>query len=252
MNRPPPQRVLVTGSSGCIGRLVVNALRDAGHRVRGLDRHPHPDLDDQVVADMHHPEAVRSAVEGVDQVVHLAAHPHKADFVETLVPANVVGLYHVATAAVEAGVRRLILASSIQVIGPTGNATTPIGVDFAAPTNEYALTKLWGEQIGRMLAARHPLEVLAVRLGWLPRNAIESQAIHRRPDQQSIYLARSDAEEFFRLAVSAPRFDTPDRYACVYAVSCSTSDPPVVDLAPGRSLLNYQPRARWPQEAPTE
>jgi len=243
--------VLVTGSSGNVGRVVVEALRAAGHRVRGFDRVAHPTLDDQIIAELTDRPAVQRAVAGMDQVIHLAAHPHAAPFVEVLVPSNVVGLYHVAMSAVEAGVKRLILASTIQVIGiRAGDAGQPVSADFAAPENDYALTKLWAEQLGRMVAHKYGVEVLAVRIGWLVRNAEESQNLHDFPHRQAIYLSRSDAARFFLRAVETPRLDAPGNYATLYAVGCGNDGVPPVDLDTAHRLIGYEPRVSWPDEAP--
>ena len=51
----------------------------------------------------------------MDTVVHLGAYPNPADFVDVLLGPNVVGLYYICEAAVEFGVKRLILASTVQV-----------------------------------------------------------------------------------------------------------------------------------------
>src|SRR4051812_18447881 len=144
-----PRRVLVTGSTGAIGQPLCRYLLQRGHAVRGFARRPTPGLDDYVVGDLSDREAVRRAAAGMDTIVHLGAYPNPADFIAVLLQPNVVGLYHVCEAAVEFAVRRLVLASSVQVISghrfPAG-ADRPVRVeDGPAPTNHYALTKAWAE-----------------------------------------------------------------------------------------------------------
>ena len=102
----PSVRVLVTGASG-----ACRHLQERGHRIRVLE--PHPDLEDSVVGDLSDFDAVRAAVAGVDTIIHLGAYPDEADFIDELLEPNVRGLYHVCAAAVEAGVSRLVLASSL-------------------------------------------------------------------------------------------------------------------------------------------
>src|SRR5579863_1872158 len=97
--------VLVTGSAGRIGRAVVRELKARGHAVRGFDRVPTPGLADALVGNITDGAAVRRA----------AATPAADDFLTQLLPKSVVGAYHVMEAAREAGVRRVILASSGQV-----------------------------------------------------------------------------------------------------------------------------------------
>src|SRR5919106_3213772 len=145
-----PKRVLVTGSTGAIGQPLSRYLLKRGHHVRGFARRPSPGLDDAVQGDLTDRDAVRRAVDGVDTVVHLGAYPNPADFIEVLLGPNVVGLYHVCEAAAEFKVRRLVLASSVQVISghrrngaESDRAVT--AEDGPAPTNHYALTKAWAE-----------------------------------------------------------------------------------------------------------
>ncbi len=67
-------RVLATGASGFLGRAVVRALHDAGHEVRTLQRRPSgvAGADDRL-GSVTDPDAVASALDGIDGVVHLAA-----------------------------------------------------------------------------------------------------------------------------------------------------------------------------------
>jgi nucleoside-diphosphate-sugar epimerase len=102
------------------------------------------------------------------------------------------GLYVCAEAALQAGVSRLVLASSVQVItGLTATADVPgrpkpnlpalggtgrfITADHGvAPLHEYALTKVWAEALGEMYARVHGLSVVLARIGWFVRNEDEA------------------------------------------------------------------------------
>src|SRR5205085_4916894 len=119
--------------------------------------------------------------EGAWALVHLAATPDDEDFLTRLLPNNVVGVYHVLEAARLAGVRRLVLASSGQVVwwqrftGPL-----PIGADVPpTPRGWYAATKLFLEAAGRVYAEAHSLSVVAVRLGWCPRTREHADELGR-------------------------------------------------------------------------
>src|SRR5207248_5774636 len=159
----PP--VLVTGSAGRIGRAAVRELKARGRRVRGFDLVPTPGADESVVGTITDGDAVRRAAEGAAALVHLAATPDDDDFLTKLLPNNIVGAYHVLEAARSAGVRRVVLASSGQVVwwqrftGPL-----PIRTD-AEPTPRawYAATKLFQEAAGRAHAAAHGMSVIAAR-----------------------------------------------------------------------------------------
>ena len=242
------KRILITGSSGAIGRPVCRHLLELGHQVRGLDLIANPELGDQVVADLSDRELVRQAVSGMDTVLHLAAYPDDADFIDHLLAPNVLGLYHVCDAAANAGVGRLVLASSLQVISGL-KAKHTIGIaDGAAPTNHYALTKVWAEQMGQMYARVHKLSVILVRIGWFPRNTGEARRLVDNPRGQQLYLSHPDAARFFQCCVEADA-PHPGHAETVFATSLPATSPRL-DLEPARRLLGYVPEDTWPGGMP--
>src|SRR5436305_14580636 len=77
-----PERVLVTGSAGRVGRAAVAGLAARGHTVIGFDVRPTPGLPPErsVVAGLGDVAALRDAASGVDCVIHLAATPDDIQF----------------------------------------------------------------------------------------------------------------------------------------------------------------------------
>jgi NADH dehydrogenase len=104
--------VLVTGASGRVGGLLTRRLRDQGHRVRALvHEQPVGDANESVSGDLLDPASLVRATEGADAVVHLAARTHarrQADYW----PVNVDGTRNLVNAAVRAGARRFVFAST--------------------------------------------------------------------------------------------------------------------------------------------
>jgi nucleoside-diphosphate-sugar epimerase len=239
------QTVLVTGSAGRIGRSVVRELKARGHRVRGFDLAATPGADESLTGNLTDAAAVRRAAEGVNALVHLAATPDDDDFVTKLLPNNLLGVYHVLEAARLAGVRRLALASSGQVVwwqrftGPL-----PIGADVPpTPRGWYAAAKVFLEAAGRSYAEAHGLQVVAARLGWCPRTRTDVEELARTDWGPDVYLSPGDAGRFFACAVEA---QTAFRFAVVYAYSKPVRVE-VYDPRPARQLLGYEPRDAWPQ-----
>lgn len=161
-------RVLVTGATGFVGREVARQLSAAGHRPRLVVRRPSraPFLDgldaERVHADLRVPDTLRDAVAGCDTVIHLAG---RAVFepAKHLVPTFVDGTRALADAAVDAGVRRFVFASSVMVHGSTDvpiTTTTP-----PAPEVDYGRVKL---DVERELADRGRAAGMAVASVRLP------------------------------------------------------------------------------------
>lgn len=235
--------VLLTGSAGRIGQAVVQEL--GPERVRGFDLVPTPGLTDFVVGSITDPVALAEAMRGIDTLIHLAATPDDADFLTELLPNNIVGLYHVLEAARTAGVRRMVLASSGQVVWwQRMSGPLPIGVNvLPSPRYWYAATKMFLEAMGRGFAEKHGMSVIVVRLGWCPRTIEQVREMESTPWAQDVYLSPGDAGRFFRCAVEAP---ADLRCAVVYAASKHVHRQPY-DLEPARTLLGWEPQERWPQ-----
>ena len=244
-----PKRVLVTGSTGAIGEPLARHLVERGHTVRGFARRPSPGLADYVTGDLADRDAVRRAAEGMDTVVHLGAYPNPADFMDVLLRPNVVGLYHVCEAAVEVRVRRLVLASSVQVISGHRSLGRPVRVeDGPAPTNHYALTKAWAELAGDMYARVHNLSVISVRIGWLPRNTGEARRLAASPRGPDTFFSHRDSNRFFALCVESP--NPPPGTSVILQAASRPVGMARMDLEPARRVIGYVPQDTWPEGLP--
>ena len=240
-----PKRVLVTGATGAIGSVVAQHLLARGHYVRGFARKENPDIQDYVVGDLSDRNAVRRAVKGMETVVHLGAYPDDADFLETLLEPNVRGLFHICDAAREFGVQRLSLASTLQTVAGHGSPPRPIRVEEGpAPLNHYALTKVWAEEMGKMVARVHGLSVVNVRIGWLPRNAHDAQAIQESKEGPDHFFSHADAQRFYGRVVESPT-PGPGEAVTVFATS-KPAHGERLDLEPARRILGYEPQDVFP------
>jgi nucleoside-diphosphate-sugar epimerase len=160
-----PIRVLVTGATGYIGTHLLPVLRDEGFEVRALRRaasasSPGATTFDWVsVGDIGPDTEWAAALAGVDVVVHLAALAHQIGPAanarsEDFNRINTLGTARLAEAAVEAGVRRVVMVSSVAAMGPYSREPftelTP-----CAPDTPYGTSKLAAERsIERILAGR--------------------------------------------------------------------------------------------------
>ncbi len=244
-----PKRVLVTGSTGAIGQPVCQSLLARGHYVRGFARRPTPGVKDFVMGDLNDRDKVLEAMQGMDTVIHLGAYPNPADFIDVLLEPNVRGLYHICDAARELGVKRLVLASTLQVVTGFGWPDRPIRVDEGTkPVNHYALTKVWAEVMGDMYARVNGLSVISARIGWLPRNPVEAKRLVESKIGPDVFFSHADAQRFYERCVESPE-PGPSQSAIVFAVS----KPKYVErleLEPARRILGYEPQDTWPEGLP--
>jgi nucleoside-diphosphate-sugar epimerase len=237
--------VLVTGSSGAVARPVCAELARRGHHVRGLDVLPTPWLDDAVVGSITDRAFVLQAATGVDTIVHLAAVPDEAPFDELVGP-NVFGLFNVMDAARKLGVRRVVLASSIQTIQRAWRRDDLVMTSEATPGNHYALTKVWAESMGEMYARCYGLSVIALRIGWVVRDP--EHDLRGRPYRRAhpLYLSYRDCGRCCAQAVEVEGLG----YAVVFAVGRDGLNH--FDMQPTRELLGFEPEDGWPAGLPHE
>ena len=168
------KKYLVTGGAGFIGSNIVEELVRQGQDVRVLDDlstgkeenlAPFMDRIDFRKGDVRDADDVREALKDVDLVLHQAALRSVARSVEQPVvtnDVNVSGTLNLLMLAKEAGVRRLVYASSSSVYGncdsyPQKETLTP------NPISPYGVSKLAGEYYCRIFAGTMGLETVSLR-----------------------------------------------------------------------------------------
>lgn len=165
---PAVRRVLVTGAAGSLAADIVPGLRADGFEVVGFDRRRSAavPVDRWVIGSVGDLRAVRRACVGVDSVVHLAGIPLEAEW-SLLSETNIDGTQHVLDAAVAAGVRKVVLASSIHAAGytavPPAGATVPDDAP-SRPDTLYGVSKAAMEALGSLYHDRFGLDVVCVRI----------------------------------------------------------------------------------------
>ncbi|MEM7577103.1 MAG: NAD(P)-dependent oxidoreductase [Planctomycetota bacterium] len=253
--------VLVTGSSGCVGRVVVHGLREAGHTVHGLDRVPHGDIACETLGDIAEADTWERAfaqADGnpIDTLVHLAAHPFAdGNFLEDLLAPNVIGLFRALESAAGHGVSRVVLASTLQVASgitmpsPDDGASPRVSPEAQSPTNAYAVTKCMAEHFGRIFARKRLCSVIAARIGWFMRRPEHQTLIEGHPRGQEVYVSHRDLSRFFVAAVEAEHAG----FGCYWCMSAGTAvdseslvDGSPYDFEPGRVALGFEPIDRLP------
>jgi nucleoside-diphosphate-sugar epimerase len=168
--------ILVTGAAGFVGRRLVGALAGKGEQVVALDRVadaiPKHDNIKPVVADLLNPESYESALAGVDCVIHLAAITGKAR-PDAFRKANVDATKALIAACERAGVKRLVLMSSIAVTYKARQfypyAESKIAAEAAARDSKLDVIIIRPTMI---LGPGSPIEASLVRLARMPATPV--------------------------------------------------------------------------------
>ena len=173
-------RVLVTGAAGRLGGAVCSVLAEAGVELLATDVRSDADVDHPLeLADLRdHAEALRVLAD-VDAVVHLGNRPGIGRTPPQVVfDENVAINENVFHGAAERGVRRIVFASTIQLLGSHPDERTvvdppppprfPVDGDTPPrPSNAYALSKTVSETMLRYHAERCGIDAVALRFPLL-------------------------------------------------------------------------------------
>jgi nucleoside-diphosphate-sugar epimerase len=259
----PRPKVLITGASGLIAGLAMKHLGDK-YEFSGVSRKPVPGIQ-HLQASIEDPAAIRPAFDGIEMVLHLAAGngPDQWQKWPPTMAVTIQGTLNVYEAAREAGVKRVILASSgccqlayewdpalpygVLANGPDDQipAAWPlVELDWPArPDSPYAIGKLFGENLGRHYADKYGMSTLVIRFGAvLPGD----RPLVRR--HYPGYLSHADCVQVIDKCLAAPLSSMRSRKTNTAGARPNT---PSRYWAGGRRVLRTRfPIRRDPQGAP--
>ncbi len=244
---PTRRRVLITGAAGRIGsyvaehthqkydlRLMVLQMDEGAEKIRAFG--------EVVAAELGDLERMKQICEGIDTVVHLAGDPDPSATWQSLLDANITGTYHAMVAAKAAGCRRLIYASSIHAVS---GYPSDVQVKTSEPVNPgdlYGVSKCFGEALGRYMAEKEGLSVIALRIGAF--QPLESAHDPEKIGLMDAFVSQRDLTQLIERCIDAEHIT----FAILHGISNNRFKR--LDISDARTLVGYDPQDDFTQENP--
>jgi nucleoside-diphosphate-sugar epimerase len=236
---PAPPNVAITGACGRIGSALVEHLAAEGYALTLVDR-PGSELEAMGAAgsvaevELAHELPARLFAD-VDVVVHLAGEPDPEARWEDLLEDNIKASYNVASAALEARCRRLIVASSVHAV--SASPTRPVAAtDPVAPADLYGVTKCFVEALAFWCAQRG-MSAAAVRIGAF--QTVEASQERGAEWMAEVFIAASDLVALLERAITAEY-----RFAILHATAPGRDV--LLDTTATEELLGWRAEHRFP------
>ena len=227
---PPFERLLLTGASGGLGRVLRPYLRGLCRALRVSDLAEPPSEgfgDERVGCDLGDRAAVAELCRGVDAIVHFGGVSVEDTF-DRILHSNILGTFNVYEGARTSGVRRIVYASSGQVTGfyPTTEIVDPSMP--VRPSSLYGLSKSFGETLARLFFDRYGIESVCLRIAM----CFPEPTTHR---MLRSYLSYADLCELVRRSLVAEDVG----HTIVYGVSANRD---LLWRNPGAARIGWAPR----------
>lgn len=249
-------RILVTGSSGGIGKVAFARLESLGHEVRPFDIQRNDDLRDF--------QQVREAAKGCDTIVHIGAIPGDSDgHEEAVLASNAQGTWNILLAAVEHHIPKVIHFSSIQALGVVGGHHPPLylPLDDAYPRHPrtpYQIGKHLGEETCKAFSERWGITTITLRPmlvahqstyvdtnSAIPYPALPWKEVQESEGMKNVLWAYTDIEDLVDVIVLAVDCSLQGHHAFLVASDDTTMETPTLELV-------RQHWAHIPQRIPLE
>ena len=239
--RAKKMKVLITGSNGVIGRVLmdqpakdfdffgVDILADPDHNVFKAD-----------LSDYKEAEQVVERVQPLDCIVHLAGDSNLEASWESVLKNNIIATRNVYEVSKRCGVKRIVFASSSHVTGAyegippklhekTGFDLITVG-DPIRPDSDYGTSKVFGESIARQYFERFGIESICLRIGLVLQNDRPVYSERAR----CIWLSHRDLVQLVRKSILADV-----KFGIYYGVSNNKKT--FWDITNAREELGYEP-----------
>ena len=238
------KKVGITGANGIIGRVLLAGLGndyDLTAFTRRLVDFP------STMVNFERKDEVEGSFKGLEAVIHLAADPSPESPWDSILKYNIEAMFNVLEECRSSGVARLIFASTNHTMHGNSILTTPETLDVAKslrmklddppnPDSYYAVSKLFGENLGKLYSEQHGVRFVGLRIGWIRKedDPTVTRGTLAEDYMRAMFLSHRDCVQAHRRAI-----ESEGRFLLAYVIS--DNERRVFDLTETKRILGYQP-----------
>lgn len=227
------KKVVITGSSGCVGSILKRGLSGFFNcylvDIKETNRNKAFNLDIY-----NEYEKLVNVFKDKDVVLHLAWNFFEDFPKETIDFKNKVMAENAYKAAIEAGVKRIIMASSVHANDyALAKNSKKIFAENSWPDSPYGASKIYIESLGKYFSSRYELEVICIRFGGVN---CEDQVIYEEdPNYDKVLLYSKDCVDLIKLCIQIKK--VPNNFQIFTAVSNNKNR-----VHPINNFLGWKPK----------
>lgn len=232
--------ILVTGSFGNIGITLIEELKKK-HQLTLTDINIPSDRASQlndckvINLDITNYDACEKIIDNqIDVVIHLAGTPNpNASFHETIT-LNTIGTYNVFMASVKSKVKKVIFASSAQVIEGYIQDKQLSETDITRPGNYYGVSKVTCEALASYFADKYQTDFISLRIGAFDELRKANNKLNAR--DLSAYISPKDLSQIVNNCIDIKLTNHFEIFNCI-----SDNQYKRLDISKAIKLINYKP-----------
>ena len=237
-------KIGITGAEGTIGSVLRKGL---SKKYKIISFTLQTQDFESVQIDLSNNNEIKGKFEGLDALIHLAADPRPEASWESVKKNNIEATFNVYNEVKNAGVKKIIFASTNHTQHGDTLLTTPETLDLKKnkilslenntnPDSLYAVSKLFGEDLGKYFSEQHKIKFIGLRIGWIVKGD-DPTIMCGTPSEdylRSMYLSHRDCIQAFERALESSR-----DFLIAYAISNNSTK--VFDLKETSRTLNFYP-----------
>ena len=203
----------ITGAEGTIGSVLRKGL---SNKYKIISFTLQTQDFESVQMDLSNNNEIKGKFEGLDALIHLAADPRPEASWESVKKNNLEATYNVYNEVKNAGVKKIIFASTNHTQHGDILLTTPETLDLKKnkilslenntnPDSLYAVSKLFGEDLGKYFSEQHKIKFIGLRIGWIVKGD-DPTIMCGTPSEdylRSMYLSHRDCIQAFERALES-------------------------------------------------